>query len=71
MANLATPAQGSAPAAQGWGGREAALSAGQALGLLLMVVLAWLFLQAVRIADARKPVPARASRPAGPPRPCR
>jgi hypothetical protein len=50
----ATPSSPSfAPAAQGWGGRGAGLPAGEALGLFLMVILAWLFLQALRLADRR------------------
>jgi hypothetical protein len=68
--DFARPSRTQSPAAQGWGERGAPMPTGQALGLLIMVVLAWLFLQALKLADRRARA-VRISRPAGPPPPYR
>ena len=54
VADAAAPAHSGAPAAPVWGERDGGLMpAAEALGLVLMVVLAWLFLQAMKLADRR------------------
>jgi hypothetical protein len=65
--DFVAPSPSQAPAAHGWGERAAAMPVGQALGLLIVVMLAWLFLQALKLAERRTQA-VRISPRAGPPR---